>query len=207
MEYPLSRSSRLLDLPAELKEHIMRQLDARSLLSLGLVSVLCSLRRDNQLIANRTKIIQACKQMQEVLKGSNYLIMQIEMAQSDLIQAMPISSSQAAREFLRAHQNARVEIPIDTSRHVFLDAPPGIFSERIFRGLLASISGTGDSDEQEILHVWDIRRPDPTQTPRKILTLSKPKIFDVVIEPQLDLLVLVLYRLGWEFLIISPTCL
>ena len=132
--------------------------------------------------------------MQELIKGSNYLIMQIEMAQSDLIQTMPITSLQSGREFIKLHRNAVLGIPIDTSRHVSLEAPPRLSKERLFRGLLACVSDCGLSNQPETLHVWDIRRPEP---PRKILTISKPKIFDVVIEPHDDLLVLLLYQDGW----------
>ena len=142
--------------------------------------------------------------MEELIQGSNYLIMQIEMAQSDLIQTMPITSSQSGREFIRLHRNAVLEIPIETSRHVLLEAPPRIFKERLFRGLLACVSRRGCLNHPETLHVWDIRRPEP---PRKILTISKPKIFDVVIEPHEDLLVLLLYQNRLVSYVVSLTCL
>ena len=132
--------------------------------------------------------------MHKQLEDSDHLALRIEMEKSDLVQTMPISSSATGRELIRQHQNALLNIPIENRSHFLLDAPEQTQSQRLFRGLLACLSGPADSDEPVTLHVWDIRRSD--QPPKKILTISKPNIFDVVIEPQNDLLILAFYQAG-----------
>ena len=132
--------------------------------------------------------------MNKQIKDSDHLALRIEMEKSDLVQTMPISSSATGRRLVRQHQNARLTIPIENRCNFVLDAPEHTQNQRLFRGLLACLSGSVDSDEPVTLHVWDIRRSD--LPPRKILSISKPKIFDVVIEPHDDLLVLVFYRAG-----------
>ena len=120
----------------------------------------------------------------------------IEMEQAGLVQTMPISTPATGRKFIREYQNARLNIPIEARCHVSLDAPKETRCQRLFRGLLACLSGPVDSIEPVTLHVWDIRRPDPTQPPQKILTISKQEIFDVVIDGLIDLLALVFHRAG-----------
>jgi hypothetical protein len=87
-----------------------------------------------------------------------------------------------ARRFIKKHLDARLNLPIAIRPCVSFPAPgDGIRMERLFRGLFACI--TTDS----ILHVWDIRHPDPTRPPAKIMMIVVPNLMDVVIEPDYNL--------------------
>jgi len=103
-----------------------------------------------------------------------------------------------ARKFLKAHLDARLNLPVATRPCVMFPAPKdGIRMERLFRGLLACITNSF------ILHVWDIRRPDPTQPPNKVLCVFEPNIIDVVIEPDYNMLVVLTYRSGYVYQLIT----
>jgi len=110
------------------------------------------------------------------------------MTKSELIPVVNIQSTPTARKFLKAHLDARLNLPVATRPCVIFPAPnEGIFMERLFRGLLACIT------DSFVLHVWDIRRPDPTLPPNKLLWMVHPDIIDVVIEPDYNLLVILSY--------------
>jgi hypothetical protein len=113
--------------------------------------------------------------------------MQIEMAKSELLPAIHISSAAIARHCIQLHRAARLTLPIDTRHCDSITAPNGVIvMERLFRGLLACVT------EQKYLHIWDIRYPDAKKFP----TISEPKLIDVMVELDYNLLVLLCYDEG-----------
>ena len=123
-------------------------------------------------------------------------MLKIEIEQADLLLTRPVLTPAAWRYFVKQHQIARLNMPIEARAHVSLTAPPQTRSQRVFRGFLACLSGPdpGESTEPVTLHVWDIRGANPTLPPRKVLTMSQPKLFDVVIDTRNNLLALLFYR-------------
>lgn len=142
--------------------------------------------------------IQTSKQLCMQIRSTDHLMMKIETEHAHLSQVMPISTSAVGRNFIRQHRFARLNLPIESRCQVLLRIPPQTHSQRLFQGFLACLTGhePGGSTEPSTLHVWDIRNPDPTRQPRKVLTISKPKLFDVVIDLGNNLLVLLLYWAG-----------
>ena len=63
----MSLSSHFLDLPIELKDRIMRQLNVRSLLNLGSVSGIFFFRGDNELSMQKHSDFQATARADKVL--------------------------------------------------------------------------------------------------------------------------------------------
>ena len=172
----------------------MERLDARSLLRLGLVGIF-SCFSSNRL--NQLQFFQTSKLINEVIYASEALVLDIEMAKSDLRPMMNIRSTPKARRFLEAYVDARLNLPIATRPCVMFPAPrDGIRKERLFRGFFACIT---DNDR---LHVWSIHCTYPTRVVPQMV-ICQQNLVDVFVEPDYRLLVLLFHNSGYVYQLIA----
>ena len=130
--------------------------------------------------------------MYHFIYGSTDLLLKIELGQSQLVPTAPVQSTVTARKLVDGHRESRLTVPVAARPFVRFTTPTsGPHTVRLFRGFFAVLSG------DSTLHVWDLRKLDSTQSPEPFLTISPlQNVQDVLIEPELDLLVLICYEFG-----------
>jgi len=136
--------------------------------------------------------------MYHFIYSSTDLGLKIELGRSQLVSTAPVQSTVTARQLLDGHRESRLTLPVAARPFVRFTSPTGpslgpqtAQTVRLFRGFFASLS------DDLTLRVWDLRKLDSTQSPEPFLTIShRQYVQDVLIEPELDLLVLICYEFG-----------